>query len=601
MRRAALALAFFPALVCAALVHAYAVDIPIWDDLERAKLLSSYAEGDLDLSYIYSPHIEHRIVMTRLITLLGAALGHRGVLFDLGAIFAIVFATAVAVHALLRRTFPERPGLVVGLTLGANLLLFSPLQWETFLWAIQTSFVLPQLCLVVALLVLTSQLATPVRFAGAFLCALVASHSYSHGLLLWGAVPAFELLRARGEPGHRRTRFVGAWLVATVVVLVPYFTIGGFRNLSDHGYVEVGEPPPGLDLGGLPARVRKAATFFVYELGSPLARTGRTPSDETAPWWAGLQLALLAAVVLLWLARWRNQELRDRALPWLTLGGFAVVACTAPAISRTALNKAAFGLVPHYVTVSLWLPLALGVLISLFVSEERRRKRLAPYAAFAAGLVLFVLLLQWPVGVTGMRAWKTGRLQARAALLFLPHFEPEYVRRLDGDLETLRRLAGQLDRAGYLHPSMLPDTRLSHFAESERPADGARIERARLGDRLVASGFAWLHEHNRPADAVLVTVNDPNGERVVVDVAEVRGFPPVSIPEADHIFNEVKIPTVADFSRWRSRIPLEALPDRERLDVELWALDAEDLSVQPLAQRLVVVRDGAGAAVAIVE
>ena len=40
--------AFSPALVTACLVARHAVDVPVWDDLERATLLQRWTEGSLD-------------------------------------------------------------------------------------------------------------------------------------------------------------------------------------------------------------------------------------------------------------------------------------------------------------------------------------------------------------------------------------------------------------------------------------------------------------------------------------------------------------------------------------------------------------------------
>ena len=69
VRALGLALAFTPALVTAALVARFAVDVPTWDDFERAPFLAAWKEGRLGFHDFYALHIEHRIVVPRLLML----------------------------------------------------------------------------------------------------------------------------------------------------------------------------------------------------------------------------------------------------------------------------------------------------------------------------------------------------------------------------------------------------------------------------------------------------------------------------------------------------------------------------------------------------
>ena len=597
-------LAFSPALVTGLLVARHAVDVPVWDDLERATLLQKWSEGTLGFDYLYSLHIEHRIVVSRLITLLGAKLAHGSLVFEHGATFTMVLATALLVHGLLRRSVAPGTGSLYGLTFLANLLLFSPLQWETFLWAIQTAFVVPPLCLVAGLYVLESGLPARARLGLCALAAVVATHAFSHGVLLWGVLPAAWLLHPRSGPARTRALFAGAWLLAAAAVLVPYFTVGGFRNESDHAYVEVGETPHGLALATLPGRAERAVRFQAALLGSPLARTAVVEPRRVAPWAGGLVGALFALAAAYAVVCRRDRRLFERCLPWLVLGGFAVLACSAAAMGRTVDLKWTIGLLPHYLTLSTYVLLSTLVLGALVAGDLRSRAG-APRAAsrwllenapgFLAGLLVSFQGLQYLIGAAGMAEWESARLQARTSILFINHFEPIRSRRLDGIPEVAHRLLNRLNQAGYLHPPLFEDTRLAHFAIAEEPLGerDARIVEARFaGRRLLVRGFAWLPDAGRRADGVLFTVRDAAGERIVVALAELKGLPRVAIPEADHIFNAVRLPNAESFSPWDTTLPLARLPDRPELELEAWAVDSRRMRVQPLAQRLVLRRAG---------
>jgi hypothetical protein len=597
-RIAFLLLAFSPALVSALIVTQHAVEVPIWDDLERATLLQRWHEGTLDWRYVYSPHIEHRMGVPRLITLASAALGDGSLLTEQVIIFGIVVLTALLVHGLLRRTFPGRPAVVYGLTFVANVLLFSPLQWETFLFPIQTSFVTPPFGLCLALLALRSRLGYAAKFALCFAAAVLASNSFSHGVVLWGLMFAMVALqRGFGTP-RVRVAFLAAWLVATAAVLVPHFTVDGYTNTSDFSYVEKGERAPGLQLGSLPSRLPRALAFYGAIQGSPLARTTVLDPRDVAPYTAAVLVGIFGLAALVALRRWRDAHLWDRWLPWLAMGGYAVVTCAAVGIGRSALNKWSYGLVPHYLTVSTYLLLADVVLVGLVVEDllQRTRRPLLRAAlpralALGAGALLAFQALQWGIGVAGMREWKSARLQSRTAMLYLNHFEPQYLRRVSEELKDATKLVNRLNDVGYFVPPLLSDTRLCHFGIEAAPlavADAklARIKRA--GAALIVEGYAQLPEARRRADGVLLTVRDEAGRLVVAEHVELRGVPYAAIPESDHRFSGAHIPGVETFAGFRGKLPFARLPDRDSLRIQAWAVDSQRMVVRPFAQHVVL-------------
>jgi hypothetical protein len=609
VRVALLVLAFSPALLCGLLVAHYGTEVPIWDDLERATLLQRWIEGTLDWRYVYSPHIEHRMTVPRLITLASAALGDGSMRTELWVIFAIVVATALLVHGLLRQTFPGRAWLVFGLTFVANVLLFSPLQWETFLYPIQTSFVTPPFGLCLALFALNARLGYGAKFGLAFLGAVLATNSFSHGVLVWGVVFAAVALQQRFGTPRARLAFLGAWTLAAAAVLVPHFTVGGYVNTSDFAYVPVGERAPGLQLATLPERLPRALQFFAAILGSPLARTTVLDPRTLAPFAAALLLGAFALCALraLW-TFWALRALRaggapgsrdatlwDRWLPWLAMGGYAVVASAAPAIGRSALLKWSYGLVPHYLTVSVYLLLADVVLLALLVEDLRARvhgpqaaRMLSRAAAFAAGALLAFQALQWGIGVAGMREWQSARLQARTAMIFINHFEPEHIRRVGGDLEDPLKLVNRLDEAGFMVPPLLPDTRLCHFEMDPRPVGEADafVKAVRVAGRsLVVEGWARLPGARRRADGILFTVPAAGGRRVI-EAGELDGMPYVAVPSGDRRLNGVRIAGVEEFAGFRSKIPLEHLDPAAHGEIQVWVVDSEHMRVRPLAQHI---------------
>ena len=591
--------AFSPLLASGLLVAAHAVEVPVWDDLERATLLDAWQKGTLDWTYLYSPHIESRMVVPRLITLINAKWFGGTLVLEHAVIFALVALTALAVHALLRHSFAERPAALWGLTFLANLLLLSPMHWETFLWAVQTGFVVPPLALVLSLWVLGTRWHPAARLAACALLCLAATWSHSYGVALWGVLFAYALLERGFASPRARALFLGAWALVSLAVLVPHFTVDGFRDRSDRGGVRVDERAPGPGFATLPDRAPRAALFGAAMLGSPLARTAATAPERVAPF-AGVALGGAFVLLALYaLAHFREPELWDRWLPWLALGGFAMAACLVAAVRHSALNGWQSALIPHYLGVSTYLVLATSVLAALLVEDLARRRpawagALAPLPSLALGALVGFHLLQWPLGVEGMREWKSARLQARTSILFLDHFEPHYWRRIHGIPEVGRRLLHRLDAAGFLRPPLLEEPTLDAFGRgAPLSEDVAAVKSvAALGRRLEVHGHAWLPDAGRRADGLLLAA----GDRVLA-VAEGKGAPRLVVAEADHIFNVVQIPGFEEMSPWGAKLAADAVPGLApggSVVLDLYAVDAELMRVHPLATRIRVALDPDG-------
>jgi hypothetical protein len=196
-----LAAAFSPAAVTGWLAWRHAVNVPVWDDWLRAPLAAAWHDGTFGLGDLYAPHIDHRIVLPRLMMLANLALTGGDLRFEMGVTFAVALAGAAALCARLHRTLPAG---AAAATFVANLFLFSPLQWENFLWAIQTAFVIPLACLSLALLALASPLSPHARFAldpalGSGRVRLVHAEVREGRLRLRGRAEAHGVLVTHGE------------------------------------------------------------------------------------------------------------------------------------------------------------------------------------------------------------------------------------------------------------------------------------------------------------------------------------------------------------------------------------------------------------------
>jgi hypothetical protein len=322
------------------------------------------------------------------------------------------------------------------------------------------------------------------------------------------------------------------------------------------------------------AQEERLRTFGLSMLGSPLARNPWLPPTDVAPWIGGLLLALYAGAALLAFRRGRF----DVALPWLALGGAAIAAVAVTAVGRSSLIFQHYALIPHYVSVSVQLIVALIGLGALLLPRA---------LALAAGLLLLpAIALGWQAGAEGMWVWEQARLRGRVAMLYAEHLELRYPRRVDWSRDTVRKWSAMLDRHGYLDPPLARKPNLLPFTIARGAAElgPVRVERTRVRD-----GVLWVRGRGL-AHGVLLTWRDGSGLPRTLALGE--GFTPVRRPTFgwEHVFDFVAAHGTRRVDRWDAEIPLADLPPVPRFDIEVWAVDADAMHVERLRQRVEVRR-----------
>ena len=595
--------AFFPAIVAAFFIDRFAVDIPVWDDWERVHLIEKLEEGSLRFSDLYASHIEHRMVIPRILMLASNKWTNGDLLAENWMIYAIVLATAVAAFLLLRTTFHDEPQLLYPLAFCVNLLIFSPIQWENFLWAIQVAFVLPMCCICWALYVLYSKSNWPplTKFLLCLALALVSTHSFSHGMLIWPVVFMFALLQSEfALSPSPKIKFLVTWAIAGAIVLGLYFT--DFQNTSHsaHAYNQTpGEAPPSVaNFSDTIANPGKALEFFGCFLGNSLARVTRISARELAPWMGWGLFACFGVAAIHWMWNWKQTAARDRALPWLALGGTAIVIAVMVALGRAEIAGVRSSITPRYIGMSLFLLVAVSVLGVIVISTRSNRSSTRlPILPLLAGLFFFAQIQTWAYGYARMKEWESSRLHARTSLLFINHFLPASDNRLDADVHETRRLANRLDDYGYLKYPLVNEATTSPFKSSSRPLNRKRWNLdAATYDRehgaLKLEGWTTLPESSggMAAHGVLVTTKNGTDHDTVLQIASIHAYPKTTTEVQDNAFNFTRELARPDFSSWTASIPFASIFDSENasapVDLRLLAVDAKKMRTYPLGIKL---------------
>jgi hypothetical protein len=375
----------------ALLVARLGVNVPYWDEWEFVTVLQKSAAHMLRLGDLWAQHNEHRHLFPQIILLGLSHPTHWDVRAELAANLVLAVAAFAVLAFLLRRTVAPYGRAVHLLALGAFAwLLFSPVAWENWLWGWELSWFLDTLAVVAAVAILAAWPASrpaAAGFACAVVAAVVASYSLAGGLLVWPACLALFVA------DRRFRRFIPIWLAAAAAT-VTLFLRGYVGSESTGNLHYVLEHPV--------AYARYALTY----LGAPLSR-----DPSLAPALGLLVLAVFAAAVA-YLAL-RSPRSLGRAVPWVALGGYAVMAAL-----MTGLGRAHFGtgqsIASRYTTLSVLLPLA-AIALALTATGAALARPGASRPAWV-GVRAAVGLALVPVVVGGwITGWKA--MDVRHALL----------------------------------------------------------------------------------------------------------------------------------------------------------------------------------------
>src|SRR4030095_7978330 len=147
----------------------------------RARPLDSRA---LTSSALWAQHNEHRPLFPITVLLGLARLTRWNTKWEI-VLTVAVGAAIFAMHCTyLRSAWRTHGGVPVWLAPVFSVLLFSPLQWENWLWGWQITVLLCALAMVVAAY-LAAGGARGLRLSGMLGCGLVATFSFAAGLVVW--------------------------------------------------------------------------------------------------------------------------------------------------------------------------------------------------------------------------------------------------------------------------------------------------------------------------------------------------------------------------------------------------------------------------------
>jgi len=574
-----LLMAILPALFLGFLVFKYSVNVPVWDQWDKlGGSLEKIQQGQLSFQHLVSQHNESRPFFPRILFLALAYLTGWNVKSEILMIFLLACLISLSTFLLSRKTIPSGRNLLIFLTLLFNLLIFSPVQWENWLWGVQFIVFVPILCLIANILIAFEKFDIRVKVISQILLCTLSMYSYANGMVCWILSPIALLLSGSWSQLRQQKWLIGLWGLSFTANFWLYF----------RDYVKPGYHPSMKDAFVHPFT---AITYFLSFLGSPLS-TGSNlfqafPGENAAiSASVGAVLMILFVLQVVYLAVFFQRGLLQRLGGWLLIQSYVLISA-----SITTLGRVGFGvdqsLSSRYTTFSVYLAVGLIGAIAIILQDMQARK---PFAQFtwandwnqreisqiiAASLTTGLIALHLLTAYSSYRTMQTvyrDRLYAKTCLTFVRSLPDDCIRQsLYPVALVVQERAEIADQMNFFQPRLAKNRRI-------RQADPGRYNDptnfgffdavVRNGDVFTASGWAIFPNEKRVADSILLTFQ--RGERsLLFDIAPVKN----SRQDVADLLQDDRYTN----SGWTVTFPAGRLPQRDKvLVLEAWAYNSEN-------------------------
>ena len=551
------------------MISRYGVDIPYADEWLWTPFLFKAHQHSLTVADFFEQHNEHRYFFPKLLLLVLAPLtagNTKGAMFFSLGLVALMSA---ALWYLLHRTVPTTASKKLLLLALLNLLLFSPVQSENWMWGYQFVLFFSNLLLAAGICVAISRRSLPTKFLLCVALAAVATFSFGGGILAWPLTFPLALAVESSLAKRKITLWLSAWLGAA----------GAAAGLYFFHYTKPPEHPP-LFASSHPADYFLYVTTF---LGGHLSRADLTKSILVAAE-NGTLLLLLYLGGLFWTIRSHDADFRTKMLPWLGLGGAAVLNALLAAATRIGfgINQA---LDSRYTTFSLLISLSVIGMFAVTTTSRLNREAKPAFGLKWIGiawvltacptllLISYLNAAWW--GIYSMQQSRNNRLHGKAALLFANVLDasPIYPRYLIANAAQTGPWANMANSLGFIHPPLVQSPELSKLGHRPQMAGFFESLTAKQEGRWEASGWAIIPKAFRPADAVLLAYDDPTLGTMAFAISTPMS-PRSYVVDA---FDDERY----EDSGWSCDFLRSKIPPGEHV-ITAWAFDVEKMVIYPL-------------------
>jgi hypothetical protein len=573
----AICIAMSPILLLVPSLVKNAINLPLMDqwDTPLAAIFRA-VDGTLSFDDLIAQHNESRKFFPRLLFLGMAFITNWDTRYEFFIIFLTACYISVQIYNLSRMTIQGSKHKHLFLFLCANLLVFSPVQSDNWLWGIQLITFIPIACIIAGLNVSYSSLDIKKKTLILTGLCTISTYSYANGMLSWFIVfpsAVFVLKFSQNHELKAQRWLIFGGIIGFILNLVLYF----------HNYIK---PPQHPSFSQSLSHPFAAIDYFLIFLGSPLSNL----QLGTARIIGLILIVLLSSILCYLLWRRKDRQLVYCSTPWIAI---AVYSCASALI--TTIGRLGFGLesamVSRYTTFSLYLVISLiyltGIVADNIVQHQFIRR--TSKAHIVAKIFLFFLIFSFFVAhtltyLTGVRIMESNyryRLHAKACLLFINVVDEKAAIEaiIYPSSPAIKSSIERLNKMHFLKPALIESSDISALIGKE---DRHSLEENGFFDSITkmseteisTSGWAIFPDRKQPADAVVLAYETSESPPKAFAIARVMG----DSPDVAKALNNPAYQKV----RWTKIFPVSKLP-KGSVKLSAWAFDTETKQMYRLA------------------
>lgn len=522
----ALLIAILPALILGTICLSRAVNIPYWDQVDApGRIFVMARQHGFSLDLLFSQQNESRLVFPRILFFALAYLTHWDVRYEMLVTFSLACLTSFNLYRLSQITIAGSELKRLFLLLLANLLIFSPIQYENWTWGIQLIVYVPIACITTCLLISYSKLGSRFKAALYTVFCTISTFSYANGLISWIIVFPTVLLITHlpkispSQAPIKRNHLLLWGIPGFILNIFIYF----------YNYQKPPRHPSFIEAVLHPL---KALQYFSVFLGAPLGF-----GNLLAAQIVGTILLLLFGIFCFYLILNQHDRLFiAHSLVWVSVGFYAI----ASGLLATA-GRLGFGveqaLAPRYTTFSIYLSISLIFLGTLVTNHLLFSYAVKKYIRLIIRLSIVILITSFLVlshasfshGEQQLDNVRLSRLYGKSCALFVNFIHEKSCLETTihpAPFEVNKPHINAFNQIGFINPPLITSANIKDIAitfDNNSNRNGWFDGVVKLNNQdYLATGWAVFPERNRPADSVILAYEQQDGQAIVFAIASVQ-------------------------------------------------------------------------------
>lgn len=485
----------------------YGVDVPYNDQWEYIGFFDNLSQGKLTFEELFRQHNEYRQLFPNLIFVGLGWFTHWNVRYEMFVIFILACLVSFNVYRLASITAIGESWQKWVMFFLANLFIFSPMQWENWLFGVQIEYFIPIACISSGLVISFTRLDARLKLILCMLLAIISTYSSINGFLCWIVLYPVYYFSGANNNFFKKWPAISAWLFATIFALFFYF----------YGYQKPEAQPSLLAAFNHPL---DALYYFFGTIGNTIRVIH---SIDIIIVVGGVLIIVFLSQIIYVGWNIKDQKLMRNSSVWIMLGLYSLLTAAMLTIGRSG-----YGILQscasRYTSFTLYVGVAVIFLASIIIHHHSRGTRISYIQKIGiAVLIAFLIFTKtntYPVALKELKAYHASILHAKAGLLFINFFPHDQCENkiYPSNFAELQRKANILDSWGYLRPALIKTNVLQDIeGEGSGIVDYGSFDFLfPLGDNYyVASGYAVMPNTKRPADAILLTYENEKGQSIL--------------------------------------------------------------------------------------